>query len=154
MWFALSQLVWSGAVLVGGAAAAASVWGASASSAVVSCEASNGKKKATQVPSPKSQDADVKFNTDDFAIFSGRANPALAQEIADQLGVTLGRISIKGYADGEIGIQVNENVRGKDVYLVQPTCPPGVNDQLMELLLMVSTMRRASAMRITAVIPY
>jgi ribose-phosphate pyrophosphokinase len=68
--------------------------------------------------------------------------------------VTLGRINIKGYADGEIGIQVNENVRGKDVYLVQPTCPPGVNDQLMELLLMVSTMRRASAMRITAVIPY
>ena len=50
--------------------------------------------------------------------------------------------------------QVNENVRGKDVYLVQPTCPPGVNDQLMELLLMVSTMRRASAMKITAVIPY
>ena len=50
--------------------------------------------------------------------------------------------------------QVNENVRGKDVYLVQPTCPPGVNDQLMELLLMVSTMRRASTMKITAVIPY
>ena len=78
----------------------------------------------------------------------------LAQEIADQLGVTLGRISIKGYADGEIGIQVHENVRGKDVYLVQPTCPPGVNDQLMELLLMVSTMRRSSALTITAVIPY
>lgn len=64
--------------------------------------------------------------------------------------MSLGSISIKGYADGEIGIQVNENVRGKDVYLIQPTCPPGVNDQLMELLLMVSTMRRASARKITA----
>ena len=91
---------------------------------------------------------------EDFAIFSGRANPQLSQEIADRLGVKLGDISIKGYADGEIGIQVNDNVRGKDVYLIQPTCPPGVNDHLIELLLMVSTMRRASARRITAVIPY
>ena len=91
---------------------------------------------------------------EDFAIFSGRANPQLSQEIADRLGVKLGDISIKGYADGEIGIQVNDNVRGKDVYLIQPTCPPGVNDHLVELLLMVSTMRRASARRITAVIPY
>lgn len=134
-----------------------SVYSLSRSSPAAVCEehaAARAHAKATQVQAPKSMEADVKFNTDDFALFSGRANPALAQEIADQLGVKLGRISIKGYADGEIGIQVNENVRGKDVYLVQPTCPPGVNDQLVELLLMVSTMRRASAMKITAVIPY
>ncbi len=78
----------------------------------------------------------------------------MALEIADNLGVELGKISIKSYADGEIGIQVNENVRGKDVYLIQPTCPPGVNDNLVELILMISTMRRASARRITAIIPY
>lgn len=91
---------------------------------------------------------------DDMAIFSGRSNPELANDIATYIGVKVGDISIKGYADGEIGIQVNENVRGKDVYLIQPTSPPGVNDNLVELLLMVSTMRRASARRITAVIPY
>jgi len=115
-------------------------------------------------PKPSTQPNLVKTHNDalnfdhiefeDFAIFSGRANPALAAEIAEKLGVKLGEISIKGYADGEIGIQVHENVRGKDVYLIQPTCPPGVNDHLVELLLMVSTMRRASARRITAVIPY
>jgi len=78
----------------------------------------------------------------------------LAREIASQLGVDLGQVSIKAFADGEIGIQVNENVRGKDVYIIQPTCPPGVNDHLMELILLISTMRRASANTITAVIPY
>ncbi len=95
-----------------------------------------------------------KIQFEDFAIFSGRANPKLAQEISDILGVPLGKIHIQGYADGEIGIQVNENVRGKDVYIIQPTSPPGVNDHLVELLLMVSTMRRASARKITAIIPY
>jgi ribose-phosphate pyrophosphokinase len=90
----------------------------------------------------------------DMKIFSGRANVGLAREIAENLGVPLGAISIKCYADGEIGIQVNENVRGKDVYIIQPTCPPGVNDHLVELILMISTMRRASARKITAVIPY
>jgi len=87
-------------------------------------------------------------------IFSGRANQPLAKEIAEKLNVPLGKISINTFADGEIGIQVHENVRGKEVYIVQPTCPPGVNDHLMELILMVSTMRRASAEKITAVIPY
>jgi ribose-phosphate pyrophosphokinase len=91
---------------------------------------------------------------EDMSVFSGRANIPLAEEIATKLGVQLGKISIKGYADGEIGIQVLENVRGKDVYLIQPTCPPGVNDNLVELLLMISTMRRASARKITAIIPY
>lgn len=66
----------------------------------------------------------------------------------------MGNLTVTSFADGEIGIQVHENVRGKDVFLIQPTCPPGVNDRMMELILMVSTLRRASARRITAVIPY
>jgi len=90
----------------------------------------------------------------DMRIFSGRANPALAQEIAENLGVPLSNVAIRPFADGEIGIQVYENVRGKDVYIIQPTSPPGVNDHLMELILLISTMRRASARTITAVIPY
>lgn len=86
-------------------------------------------------------------------IFSGRANPALAEEIAKHLDLRLGNITVGRFADGEVNIQVNEHIRGKDVYLVQPTLPP-VNESLMELLLMISTMRRASARKITAVIPY
>ena len=66
----------------------------------------------------------------------------------------LGDITVGRFADGEVNVMVNENVRGQDVYLIQPTCPPNVNESLVELLLMVSTMRRASARRITAVIPY
>merc|ERR1719228_96493 len=87
-------------------------------------------------------------------IFSGTANIPLAEEIAWHLNTSLGKIMIKEFADGEIGIQVLENVRGKDIYIVQPTCPPGVNDNLMELILLISTMRRASARTITAVLPY
>jgi len=87
-------------------------------------------------------------------IFSGTANIPLAEEIAKQLNTNLGKIMIKEFADGEIGIQVLENVRGKDVYLIQPTCPPNVNSALMELILLISTMRRASARTITAVLPY
>jgi ribose-phosphate pyrophosphokinase len=90
----------------------------------------------------------------EMVIFSGTANLPLAEEIAKHLGIKLGNIKIKGFADGEIGIQVNDNVRGKDVYIIQPTSPPAVNDHLMELILMISTMRRASANSITAVIPY
>lgn len=88
-------------------------------------------------------------------LFSGTANIKLSTEIAAKLKTKLSRIHIKTYADGEIGLQVLENVRGKDVYLIQPTCPPGgVNKNLMELILMISTMRRASAQTITAVLPY
>jgi hypothetical protein len=86
-------------------------------------------------------------------IFSGRANVELAQEVVDYLGIKLGNITVSRFADGEVKVQVNENVRGKDIYIFQPTCPP-VNENLMELLLMVSTMRRASAKRITVIIPY
>ena len=78
----------------------------------------------------------------------------MAEEIASKLGTELSKIKIERFADGEIGLQILENVRGKDVFLIQPTCPPGVNDNLIELILMISTMRRASAHSITAVLPY
>lgn len=86
-------------------------------------------------------------------IFSGNANTELATNVAKLVGVQLGKVTVERFADGEVNVMVHENVRGKDVYIVQPTCVP-VNENLMELLLMVSTMRRSSARRITAVIPY
>lgn len=86
-------------------------------------------------------------------IFSGTANLPLAQEIACYLGIELGKIKIKRFADGEIYVQLQESVRGCDVFLVQATCPPA-NENLMELLVMVDACRRASARNITAVIPY
>lgn len=86
-------------------------------------------------------------------LFTGNSNAPLAQDIASHLGMNLGRITVSRFADGEVNVMVNENVRGKDVYVIQSTSPP-VNETLMELLLMISTMRRASARKITAVIPY
>eukprot|EP00271_Cylindrocystis_brebissonii_P020055 TRINITY_DN6482_c0_g1_i1.p1 TRINITY_DN6482_c0_g1~~TRINITY_DN6482_c0_g1_i1.p1 ORF type:complete len:442 (+),score=52.03 TRINITY_DN6482_c0_g1_i1:198-1523(+) len=86
-------------------------------------------------------------------IFSGTANRQLAQEIACYMGLELGPIIIKKFADGEIYVQLQESVRGCDVFLVQPTCPPA-NENLMELLIMIDACRRASAKNITAVIPY
>ena len=91
--------------------------------------------------------------TDGMKLFCGNANTQLAQEVASQLGIALGKITVGRFADGEVNVMCHENVRGKDVYIIQPTCSP-VNENLMELLLMVSTMRRASARRITVVIPY
>lgn len=86
-------------------------------------------------------------------LFSGSSNPVLSQNIADHLGTILGRVNLKRFADGEVAMQFLESIRGKDVYIIQPTCPP-VNENLIELLLMISTCRRASAKKITAVIPY
>ncbi|CAF1930609.1 BnaC05g28770D [Brassica napus] len=86
-------------------------------------------------------------------LFSGTANPALSQEIAWYMGLELGKISIKRFADGEVYVQLKESVRGCDVFLVQPTCTP-TNENLMELLIMVDACRRASAKKVTAVIPY
>uniref|UniRef100_A0A0E0HTI9 ribose-phosphate diphosphokinase n=1 Tax=Oryza nivara TaxID=4536 RepID=A0A0E0HTI9_ORYNI len=86
-------------------------------------------------------------------IFSGTANRPLAQEIASYLGVDLGKVLIKRFADGEIYVQLQESVRGCDVFLVQPTCSP-VNENLMELFVMIDACRRASARSITVVIPY
>ncbi len=89
----------------------------------------------------------------DYKIFSGSANPALTQEICDVLGSPLGTMMIRHFADGETHLQIQENVRGADVFLVQPTCTP-VDHHLMELLLMIDAFKRASAERITAVLPY
>ena len=88
-----------------------------------------------------------------MALFSGNANPALAQEIARHLTVPLGRAFVGRFSDGEVNIELMENVRGRDVFIVQPTSPPA-NDTLMELLVMTDACRRASAARITAVVPY
>ncbi len=92
-------------------------------------------------------------NDDTIALFAGNANPQLAQEIARHLTMPLGRSFAGRFSDGEVNVELMENVRGRDVFIIQPTCPP-VNDNLMELLVMVDACRRASAARITAVVPY
>jgi ribose-phosphate pyrophosphokinase len=86
-------------------------------------------------------------------LFTGNANIALVQEIADYLGVHIGDARVKRFMDGEINVNIDESVRGVDVYVVQPTCP-NVDENLMELLVMIDAFRRASAARINAVIPY
>ena len=95
----------------------------------------------------------AKKHSGGLKIFSGNGNMALALEICRYLGINLGKATVARFADGEVNVRIHENVRGKDVYIIQPTCPP-VNDNIMELLLMVSTLNRASARRITVVIPY
>ncbi len=88
-----------------------------------------------------------------LAILSGNANPQLAQAICRELGVPLADSYMGRFSEGEIRVKINDNVRGKDVFVVQPTCPP-TNDNLMELLIMIDAVRRASARRVTAVVPY
>ena len=95
--------------------------------------------------------------TDDFdslsiAVFTGKANPGLAQEITKHLHVPIGRADVGRFSDGEVFVELMENVRGRDVFIVQTTCPPAEN--LMELLMMTDACRRASARRVTAVVPY
>ncbi|MEX8519870.1 MAG: ribose-phosphate pyrophosphokinase [Leptothrix sp. (in: b-proteobacteria)] len=89
----------------------------------------------------------------DTVLFTGNANPALAQEIASDLRIDLGRAAIGRFSDGEVTIEIQQNVRARDVFVVQSTCAP-TNENLMELLLMVDALKRASAGRITAVMPY
>jgi len=90
---------------------------------------------------------------DEIQVFSGNSNPALAEAVCRYLGVRLGSAEVRRFSDGEVSVRIAENVRGGDVFVVQSTCTP-VNDNLMELLLMLDAFRRASASRITAVIPY
>ena len=90
---------------------------------------------------------------DDFIVFSGNSNPELAQKICDYLDVPLGGEKVKRFSDGEIQIEIDENVRSRDVFIIQSTCCP-VNENLVELLLMIDALKRASAASITAVIPY
>jgi ribose-phosphate pyrophosphokinase len=92
-------------------------------------------------------------SSDTLALFAGNANPALAQDVAKHLNNPLGRAYVGRFSDGEVNVELMENVRGRDVFILQPTCPPA-NDNLMELLVMVDACRRASAARITAVVPY
>ncbi|WP_104760996.1 ribose-phosphate pyrophosphokinase [Helicobacter cetorum] len=88
-----------------------------------------------------------------FKIFSGSAHPVFGKEVAKHLGIPLSKAVIGKFSDGEINIQISESVRGKDVFIIQPTCVP-VNDNLMELLVMVDALKRSSASSITAVVPY
>jgi len=93
------------------------------------------------------------MNVADLMVFTGNANPALAQKIVKRLGIPMGDATVTQFSDGEIAVELNENVRGRDVFVVQSTCAP-TNDNLMELIVMVDALRRASAGRITAVVPY
>jgi ribose-phosphate pyrophosphokinase len=95
----------------------------------------------------------MKHDRDRLKVFAGNANPALAKEICHALGLHQSQANVKQFADGEIYLQLNENVRGEDVFVIQPTCTP-VDRNLMELLLMIDALKRSSAQRITAVLPY
>ncbi len=89
---------------------------------------------------------------DTLRVFTGNANPKLARDISDYLGIELGEADVGRFSDGEINVRINENIRGCDIFIVQPTCAP--TDNLLELLIMMDAARRASAQRVTAVIPY
>ena len=93
------------------------------------------------------------MSPENLSVFSGNANPELAREVAQRLGIPLGRALVGKFSDGEINVEVMENVRGQDVFVIQPTCAPS-NDNLMELLVMLDAVKRSSAARITAVVPY
>ena len=93
------------------------------------------------------------MNDSSLMLFTGNANPQLAQDIANYMRVSLGKAMIGKFSDGEIQIEILENVRGKDVFVIQPTCAP-TNDNFMELVMMLDALKRASAQRITAVVPY
>ncbi|HZV05877.1 MAG TPA: ribose-phosphate pyrophosphokinase [Gemmataceae bacterium] len=95
----------------------------------------------------------IMFENNRLKVFSGRANVALAEKIARHLGDSLGRVTLSNFPDGENSVRIEEDVRGRDIFVVQPTCPP-VNENLMELLIMIDSFKRASAARITAVLPY
>ncbi len=109
--------------------------------------------RSALLPSPLQTPAFSSDSTDRLRIFSGSANPDLSLLVTRYLGIPLGSMVRKRFADGEIYVQIQESVRGCDVYLIQPTCPP-VNDNLMELLIMIDACKRASARQITAVLPY
>src|SRR5246500_4498697 len=111
------------------------------------------EKKGQQVPEEKSERKARPRVDDKFKIFCGTANEALADEVCAFLGLTRGQAMITRFRDGECYVQIQENVRGADVFVIQPTCRP-VDEHLMELLLMIDALKRASARRITAVIPY
>ena len=137
---------------------AAIATGEAATTAITAAGASAEKrpeKSAEKSPDKSSEKSERKPQRppDRFKIFSGTANPALAQEVCVFLGLPLGQVDLRRFADGECYIQILENVRGADVFVIQPTCGP-VDSHLMELMLMIDALKRASARRITTVIPY
>jgi len=105
-----------------------------------------------KVQSVRAKPSTVRLSSE-LAILSGNANPTLAKEICQAMKVPLSNSFVGRFSEGEIRVKINENVRGKDTFVIQPTCPP-TNDNLMELLIMIDALKRASARRITAVIPY
>jgi len=116
-------------------------------------DSQTGSQRSRSAVTESEQAREYKVELGMMAVFSGNANRELAENIAKHLGFPLGKCHVGHFSDGEVTVEVMENVRGRDVFLVQSTCPP-VNDNLMELLVMADAMRRASAARITAVIPY
>src|SRR4249920_1760628 len=118
--------------------------------AITTAEKTEKKPTAAEKPARKPQRARV---DDKFKIFCGTANEPLCDEVCHFLGLTRGQAMVTRFADGEVYLQIQENVRGADVFVLQPTCHP-VDEHLMELLLMIDALKRASARRITAVIPY
>src|SRR5579859_1666203 len=111
------------------------------------------EKKSPPVPDDKLERKQRPRTDEKFKIFSGTANEPLADEVCHFLGMQRGQAQVTRFADGECYVQIQENVRGADVFVIQPTCRP-VDGHLMELLLMIDALKRASARRITAVIPY
>ena len=102
---------------------------------------------------PLSGDGLLSTGFGDLKVFSGSSHPLLTKEIADCLGIPLGQARLRRFPDSEVSFQIDENIRGADVYIVQPTSNP-VDQHLMELLVMIDAFRRSSASRITAVVPY
>lgn len=139
-------------ISIGAAFAAVALSGALFSAPILTATADDGEG-AKQQKQQKQYMHDQR-ELDGIKLFSGNANKELTNAVAAHLGLPVSAASVGRFADGEVAISVQENVRGRDVFVLQPTCPPHVNDALMEALLMVSTMRRASAKSITAVIPY
>src|SRR3954464_11895096 len=111
------------------------------------------EKKNSPVTDEKTDRKQRPRSDDKFKIFSGTANESLADEVCHFLGMQRGQAQVIRFADGECYVQIQENVRGADVFVIQPTCRP-VDEHLMELMLMIDALKRASARRITAVVPY
>src|SRR6266576_3101540 len=102
---------------------------------------------------PLSGDGLMSTGFGDLKVFSGSAHPQLTKEIADFLGIPVGQARLRRFHDTEVSFQIDENIRGTDVFIIQPTCSP-VDEHIMELLIMIDAFKRSSAARITAVIPY
>ncbi len=110
-------------------------------------------KNIHPLPSPTAAGRHMQMHHPDFMVFTGNANPGLAEEIAQTLGISLGAAHVGRFSDGEVTVEIQQNVRARDVFVVQSTCSP-TNDNLMELLIMVDALKRSSADQIAAVIPY